>query len=125
MPRCRVGVLGLTFKENCPDIRNSKVVDLVRELHDHGTTVVVIDPHADAEEVRHEYGIELARLEDQAPFDALVVAVAHREYRAMSAADLRALVRTPAAGGQPVVADVKALYPRAELEAAGFSVFRL
>ncbi|MFM2329520.1 MAG: hypothetical protein RLZZ494_1623 [Pseudomonadota bacterium] len=125
VPRCRVGVLGLTFKENCPDIRNSKVVDLVCELQDHGTTVVVIDPHADAEEVRHEYGIELARLEDQAPFDALVVAVAHREYRAMSAADLRAWVRTPATGGQPVVADVKALYPRAELEAAGFSVFRL
>jgi UDP-N-acetyl-D-galactosamine dehydrogenase len=121
VPRCRVGVLGLTFKENCPDIRNSKVVDLVRELQDHGTTVVVMDPHADAAEVQHEFGISLATLETQAPFDALVVAVAHREYRALSAAQLRALVRGP----QPVLADVKALFERAELEAAGFSVFRL
>lgn len=121
VPRCRVGVLGLTFKENCPDIRNSKVVDLVRELQDHGTTVVVVDPHADAAEVQHEFGITLGRLADEPPFDALVVAVAHREYRSLSATELRALVR----GAEPVLADVKALYDRAALEAAGFSVFRL
>jgi UDP-N-acetyl-D-galactosamine dehydrogenase len=121
VPRCRVGVLGLTFKENCPDIRNSKVVDLVRELQDHGTTVVVVDPHADVAEVEHEFGITLAQLADEPPFDALVVAVAHREYRSLSAGELRALVH----GEQPVLADVKALYDRAALEAAGFSVFRL
>ncbi|NDY92598.1 nucleotide sugar dehydrogenase [Ideonella livida] len=125
VPRCRVGVLGITFKENCPDIRNSKVVDLVRELQDHGTQVVVIDPHADADEVRHEYGLSLARLEDEAPFDALVVAVAHREYRALDAAALRALLRAPATGGQPVLTDVKSLYDRQALEAAGLAVFRL
>lgn len=121
VPRCRVGVLGLTFKENCPDIRNSKVVDLVRELQDHGTQVVVVDPHADAAEVQHEYGICLAKLEDEAPFDALVVAVAHREYRSLSVAQLRALVR----GERPVVADVKALFSRDEMAAAGLNVFRL
>ncbi|WP_374567929.1 nucleotide sugar dehydrogenase [Ideonella sp.] len=120
VPRCRVGVLGITFKENCPDIRNSKVVDLVNELRDHGTQVVVVDPHADAAEVREECGIELASLAD-APFDALVVAVAHREYRAMTSAQLRALVR----GDQPVIADVKALYERDALAATGASVFRL
>ncbi|TDM09579.1 MAG: Vi polysaccharide biosynthesis protein VipA/TviB [Ideonella sp. MAG2] len=121
VPRCRVGVLGMTFKENCPDTRNSKVIDLIRELQDHGTTVVVVDPHADAGEVQHEYGIALARLEDEAPFDALVVAVAHREYRALGVNDLKALVR----GDQPVLADVKALYDRQALADAGFHVFRL
>ena len=121
VPRCRVGVLGMTFKENCPDTRNSKVIDLIRELQDHGTTVVVVDPHADAAEVQHEYGIALAQLEGEAPFDALVVAVAHREYRALSVHELKALVR----GAQPVLADVKALYDRQALAEAGFHVFRL
>ncbi|MCA6216861.1 nucleotide sugar dehydrogenase [Ideonella sp. B7] len=121
VPRCRIGVLGLTFKENCPDIRNSKVVDLVRELQDHGTTVVVMDPWADAAEVQHECGITLARLEDEAPFDALVVAVAHREYRALTPEQLRALVK----GDRPVIADVKSLYDREALVASGLTVFRL
>jgi UDP-N-acetyl-D-glucosamine/UDP-N-acetyl-D-galactosamine dehydrogenase len=121
VPRCRVGVLGITFKENCPDIRNSKVVDLVNELRDHGTTVVVADPQADADEVACECGIRLATLADEAPFDALVVAVAHREYRTLTVPQLRALVRGP----QPVIADVKSLYPRDELAAAGVAVFRL
>ncbi len=121
VPRCRVGVLGITFKENCPDIRNSKVADLVHELQDHGTTVVVADPQADADEVRHEFGLELADLSVQAPFDALVVAVAHREYRALDATALRALVR----GERPVIADVKSLYDPAALGEAGFTVFRL
>jgi UDP-N-acetyl-D-galactosamine dehydrogenase len=120
VPRCRVGVLGITFKENCPDIRNSKVVDLVNELKDHGTQVVVVDPHADAAEVQLECGFALGSLED-GPFDALVVAVAHREYRALGPAALRALVR----GDQPVIADVKALYDRDALAAAGANVFRL
>lgn len=120
VPRCRVGVLGITFKENCPDIRNSKVVDLVNELRDHGTQVVVVDPYADAAEVREECGIELATLAD-APFDALVVAVAHREYRALTPVQLRALVR----GDKPVIADVKALFGRDTLTADGWDVFRL
>ncbi|MEK8031873.1 nucleotide sugar dehydrogenase [Ideonella sp. DXS29W] len=120
VPRCRVGVLGITFKENCPDIRNSKVVDLVNELRDHGTQVAVIDPHADPVEVRHECGIELATLAD-GPFDALVVAVAHREYRAMTPVQLRALVR----GERPVVADVKSLFAGGVLESFGLTVFRL
>jgi UDP-N-acetyl-D-glucosamine/UDP-N-acetyl-D-galactosamine dehydrogenase len=120
VPRCRVGVLGLTFKENCPDIRNSKVLDLVNELRDHGTQVAVVDPFADAAEVKRECGIELAGLDD-GPFDALVVAVAHREYRALQAAELRALVR----GDRPVIADVKSLYDAAALAAVGFTVFRL
>ncbi len=121
VPRCRIGVLGITFKENCPDIRNSKVVDMVREFEAWGAQVVVADPWADPAEVRHEYGIELCRIDPANPVDALVVAVGHTEYRAMAPADLRALCRN----GQPVLADVKSLYDRHVMTGAGFSVFRL
>jgi UDP-N-acetyl-D-galactosamine dehydrogenase len=119
--RCRIGVLGLTFKENCPDIRNSKVIDLIRELQDHGASVVVEDPHADPAEVEREHGIVLGTVDARAPVDTLVVAVAHREYRVLGTADLRARAR----GERPVLADVKSLYDRAAASAAGFTVFRL
>ena len=121
VPRSRIGVLGITFKENCPDIRNSKVVDLVHELQDHGAQVVVMDPWADADEVRQECGVSLADPAGQPPLDALVVAVAHRQYRDMTPAALRALVQ----GDRPVLADVKSLYEPAALAALGFTVFRL
>lgn len=119
--RSTVGVLGVTFKENCPDIRNSKVVDLVRELEHWGVSVVVTDPWADAAEVRNEYGIELGELSASQQVDSLIVAVGHREYRQLDPADLRMLCR----GASPVLADIKSLYDRHAAAAAGFSVFRL
>jgi UDP-N-acetyl-D-galactosamine dehydrogenase len=119
--RCRVGVLGVTFKENCPDTRNSKVVDIVRELESWGVEVVIADPHADRHELEEEYGLHLGQVDADHKVDALVVAVSHREYRALTAAQLRAMVR----GDQPVLADVKSMYSRADLEAAGFAVWRL
>ncbi len=121
VPRCRVGVLGITFKENCPDIRNSKVVDMVREFEAWGTTVVVADPWATAEEVNHEYGLQLGKVDADYPVDALVVAVGHNEYRSLTPADLRSLCR----GSLPVLADVKSLYNRHAAANAGFTVFRL
>jgi len=121
VPRARIGVLGITFKENVPDTRNSKVADLVHELRDHGAEVVVVDPHADARELLHDHGLTLGDVSPAAPVDALVVAVAHREFRALTPANLRALVR----GERPVLADVKSLYDPAQLQAAGFMVFRL
>jgi UDP-N-acetyl-D-galactosamine dehydrogenase len=120
VPRSTVGVLGITFKENCPDIRNSKVADLVKELQLWGTQVVVADPWADPDEVRQAYGIGLGSIDVSHPVDALVVAVGHQEFRAMSVAQLRALCHT----SQPVLADIKSLYSRHEASAAGFSVFR-
>ena len=119
--RCRVGVLGITFKENCPDTRNSKVVDIVRELHSYGVETVIADPHANSHELQEEYGLGLGRIDADHPVDALVVAVAHSEYRDLSPAVLRSMVR----GSQPVLADVKSIYDRAQLEAAGFTVWRL
>ena len=120
-PRCKVGILGITFKENCPDIRNSKVVDMVREFQGWGMQVVVCDPVADAEEVRHEYGIELQTIDAAHPVDVLVVAVGHSAYRAMTPAELRPLCR----GDRPILADVKSLYDRHDAAAQGFTVFRL
>ncbi|OYQ39484.1 Vi polysaccharide biosynthesis protein VipA/TviB [Rhodoferax sp. TH121] len=121
VPRCRVGVLGVTFKENCPDIRNSKVVDLVRELQGWGVEVLVADTWASAKEVEHEYGLKLGVIDVAHPVDALVVAVGHNEYRRAQLKDLRALCR----GDQPVLADVKSLYDRHAAASAGFTVFRL
>jgi UDP-N-acetyl-D-galactosamine dehydrogenase len=119
--RARVGVLGITFKENCPDTRNSKVVDIVRELQGWGVEVVIADPHADAHEVDEEYGLKLGKIDADHPVDALVVAVSHKEFRGLAPAQLRAMVRHE----RPVLVDVKSLYRRAELEAAGFTVWRL
>ena len=118
--RSTVGVMGITFKENCPDIRNSKVADLVKELQQWGVNVVVADPWAEAEEVSHEYGIQLGVIDAQNQVDALVIAVGHHEYREMTAAQLRALCKSE----KPVLADIKSLYNRHEVASAGFTVFR-
>lgn len=121
VPRAKIGVLGITFKENCPDIRNSKVVDMLWEFALWGATVVVADPWADAEEVKHEYGIELAEISAQNPVDSLVVAVGHNEFRALSTDELRGYVR----GSSPVFSDVKSLFDSQVLSDQGFTVFRL
>ena len=119
--RSKVGVLGITFKENCPDIRNSKVVDLVKEFEAWGVQVVVVDPMANAQEVEHEYGLQLGKVDANNQVDALVVAVGHKEYREVTPAYLRTYCR----GTNPVLTDVKSLYERQQVAAAGFTVFRL
>ena len=121
VPRSTVGVMGITFKENCPDIRNSKVIDLITELQKWNVNVVVSDPWADSAEVAHEYGLELATVDANRQVDALVVAVGHEQYASLSPEALRALCR----GDKPVLADVKALYNRNDASNAGFTVFRL
>ena len=120
-PRCTVGVLGITFKENCPDIRNSKVMDMVREFQNWGMQVVVSDPVADADEVQREYGLSLQAIDADHPVDVLVVAVGHSAYRALTPAQLKSFTR----GAQPILADIKSLYDRHAAAAAGFTVFRL
>jgi UDP-N-acetyl-D-glucosamine/UDP-N-acetyl-D-galactosamine dehydrogenase len=119
--RSKVGVMGITFKENCPDIRNSKVADLIKELQSWGVTVVVTDPWADASEVKHEYGIELGELNPHNPVDSLVIAVGHQEFRALSPETLKSFCTTD---HQPVAADLKTLYNRHAMAQAGFTVFR-
>ena len=119
--RSRVGVMGITFKENCPDIRNSKIADLVAELCNWGIETIVADPWADRAEVEDEYGIYLGQIDDENRVDALVVAVGHAEFRALDPATLRSMCR----GDTPVLADLKSLYDREDLAAAGFTIFRL
>lgn len=120
--RSTVGVMGITFKENCPDIRNSKVIDLIRELQSWNINVVVEDPWADAAEVEHEYGIALGKIDPDHKVDSLIVAVGHSQYRAITTAELRSFCN---AAPRPIVGDLKSLYNRHELDAAGFTVFRL
>jgi UDP-N-acetyl-D-galactosamine dehydrogenase len=86
-------VLGLTFKENCPDVRNTKVADVVSELESYGIKVDVHDPWVDPAEARHEYGIELVANPDPGAYDAIVVAVAHREFVALGAKGIHAYGR--------------------------------
>ncbi|MGH8293083.1 MAG: nucleotide sugar dehydrogenase [Gammaproteobacteria bacterium] len=115
-----VTVLGLTFKENCPDLRNSKVANILSELRDFDVQLQVCDPLADPAEAEHEYGVKLMPFEHLQPADALVAAVAHEQYRRLDAPQLKRLLKKP-----PLVMDVKAMFPRAALEAAGIRVWRL
>jgi len=107
----RALVLGLTFKENCPDLRNSRVIDVIRGLADFGLAVDVHDPLADPEEARHEYGVALLSQPQTAAYDAVVLAVAHEAYRSLGAVGIRAFLKP---GG--VLYDVKSLLPRESVE---------
>ena len=113
-------VLGLTFKEDVPDLRNSKVIDVVRELESFGAKVYIHDPIADAAEAMHEYGVTLTPWDALPKASAMVAAVSHREYKAMPQAELCAKL---APGG--VFTDVKCAFDRDALAAAGFVVWRL
>lgn len=115
-----VNVLGLTFKENCGDLRNSKVIDIIRELQSYGIDVHVADAQATAEEALHEYGVKLEAFEDLPRADAMIVAVSHREYVGMPVAQLAQKVRE---GGAFI--DVKAAFDPAEVQAAGLRLWRL
>jgi UDP-N-acetyl-D-glucosamine/UDP-N-acetyl-D-galactosamine dehydrogenase len=107
----RVLMLGVTFKENCPDVRNSKVVDVVRELAKHGARVDLYDPWAEASEVRHEYGLKLTRELKPRHYDVAVMAVAHRQFRELGARGVRRLCRRP-----HVLYDIKHLFPAAQVD---------
>ncbi len=116
-----VGVLGITFKENCPDVRNSRVFDIIRELQLWGLQVKVMDPWANAQKVQEDHGVELTMITPNAPVDSLIIAVAHHEFASVMPAQLRGLC---AAQPKPVIADLKAVFDRKALEAQGFEVFR-
>lgn len=116
----RIGLLGLTFKEDVPDLRNSKVEDILRELHDYHVEVLVHDPLADPEEAREEYGVTLQPLTALRDLDALILAVSHAEFARMDAAALQAMFRCPEAG---IVMDVKGCLDKTSL--SGLTYWRL
>ncbi|MBV5338840.1 MAG: nucleotide sugar dehydrogenase [Deltaproteobacteria bacterium] len=115
-----VTVLGLTFKEDCPDLRNSKVIDIIRELQDYGVDVQVCDPMADPDEAVHEYGVKLVPISDLKPAVAVVAAVSHQQFLKWSIEDISALM-----GTNPVLIDVKGMFDQRAMAAAGIKVWRL
>ncbi|RQW85621.1 MAG: nucleotide sugar dehydrogenase [Geobacter sp.] len=114
-----VTVLGLTFKEDCPDIRNSKVIDIIRELQEYGINVQVNDPLADPVEVAHEYDLKVVPFEELQPAAAVVVAVAHRQYREMGVGLYKGLLNGS------VLVDVKGIFQASDMEAEGIRFWRL
>ena len=113
-------VLGLTFKENCPDLRNSRVIDVIRELQSYGVEVIVHDPVAESAEAEHEYGVSLVDWDAVPKVDAIVAAVSHAEFKARPVTDYVAKLKD---GG--VVADIKYQFDVDALAAHGVSVWRL
>jgi UDP-N-acetyl-D-galactosamine dehydrogenase len=118
----RVGVLGFTFKENVPDLRNTRVIDVVRELSEYGIVPVVHDPMADYDEAKREYGITLAPLDALRGLDALILAVSHAQYASLGLEELRGWFKDSAA---PLLIDVKGFFDPAATRAAGFRLWRL
>ena len=117
----RVAILGFTFKENCPDTRNTKVFDIVKELREYGVEPVVADPTADVDEARALYGVEFVDLTDVRGMDAVVLAVAHREFATLTEAEIASFFGS----GVKTLLDLKGLFNRDEYERAGYLYWRL
>lgn len=116
----KVTVLGLTFKENCPDLRNTRVIDIIRELEDYGIAVQVSDPLADPSEAKHEYGVGLVPFSELSTANAVVVAVAHHVFQELNANSFIQMMKS-----KPVLVDVKGLYSKKEFEEAGIRIWSL
>lgn len=141
----KVAILGITFKENCPDIRNTKVVDIIRELKEYGISITVVDPIADEEDLKNEYGISLSALEDAKGTDAVIVAVPHNIFKRLSLEDIKTLYReadienmditgevalglddnAEPAQNANVLIDVRGIFSRKEADKLGFDYWRL
>lgn len=118
----KVAILGLTFKENCPDTRNSKVGDIIKRLNEFDIEPIVVDPWASERDAIHEYGIKLTKFEDVKDIDCIIVAVAHNEFKALKLDDLKKLYKK---GTENVLIDVKGLYKIDDLKASGMKWWRL
>ena len=123
--KSNVVILGLTFKENCPDTRNSKVDDIIKRLAEFEIKPIVVDPWASERDAMREYGVTLTKLADVKDADCVIVAVAHNEFRALTLGDIKALFRNDSAEDEKVLIDVKGLYKIADLNASGMRWWRL
>lgn len=122
--KSKVVILGLTFKENCPDTRNSKVDDIIKQLNSYGIEPVVVDPWASERDAMHEYGVTLTKIEDVKDADCVIVAVAHNEFKALSLDDIKSLFKN-CPDSEKVLIDVKGLYKVEDLKASGMQWWRL
>lgn len=123
--KATVVIMGLTFKENCPDTRNSKVVDIISRLKEYDIDPVVTDEWADPVVAKHEYGVELTAREDVPKADCVIIAVGHNEFRSMSVMQLKDLFKDELKDEEKVLIDVKSLYRMDELKASGMRFWRL
>ena len=122
--KSKVVILGLTFKENCPDTRNSKVDDIIKRLAEYEITPIVVDPWASERDAMHEYGVTLTKLEDVKDADCVIVAVAHNEFKALGLDNIKSLFKS-SVDAEKVLIDVKGLYEVSELQASGMKYWRL
>ncbi|MBQ4079754.1 MAG: hypothetical protein II596_03640, partial [Thermoguttaceae bacterium] len=117
----RVAILGFTFKENCPDTRNSKVFDIVKELREYGIEPVIADPIADAAEAKRLYGVKFVDKSEVKNMDAVILAVAHAQFANFSMSEIDSFFGE----GQKALLDIKGILNRAEYEKAGYAYWRL
>lgn len=117
----KVAILGFTFKENCPDTRNTKIIDIVRELNEYGIDPMIADPTADAAEAKRLYGVDFVTMDEIKDMDAVVLAVAHTEFSTLTMEQMDSLFGE----GKKVLLDLKGLLDRKEYEAAGYNYWRL
>ena len=123
--KATVVILGITFKENCPDTRNSKVVDIIKRLKEYDINPIVTDPWADPAVAKHEYGVDLVPFAEIPKADCVIVAVGHNEFRSMSTMQLKELFKAELPDSEKVLIDVKSLYRMDELKASGMRFWRL
>lgn len=121
----KVVIFGLTFKENCPDTRNSKVDDILKRLAEYGIQPVVVDPWASPEDAFDEYGVHLSTLEQAREADCLVFAVGHREFKEMTLSEIDSFFRQELPTEERIIIDVKSILNKQEVEAAGYKLWRL
>lgn len=120
----KVAILGFTFKENCPDTRNTKIIDIYNELKEYGITAEIADPAADADEAKRLYGIRFVDMASIKDCDAVILAVAHEQFKDLSAADFDKMFKA-GDNSQKVLVDIKGLLDRKAYEAAGYNYWRL
>lgn len=122
--KSKVVILGLTFKENCPDIRNSKVDDIIKRLNEYEIQPIVVDPWADVNEAYYEYGVKLSNIDEITDADCIIIAVAHNEFKQLSLSDIKAMYANKD-DSEKVLLDVKALFNLSELNESGMRYWRL
>lgn len=120
----KVVILGLTFKENCPDTRNSKVVDIIKRLNTYGIEPIVVDPWANEQDAKIEYNVVLSKLDNVVDADCVIIAVAHSEFKTLNVNDIKKLYKN-VSDDEKVLIDVKGLYKVDELKASGMRFWRL
>ena len=122
--KSNVVIFGLTFKENCPDTRNSKVNDIIKQLNTYGIEPVVVDPWASERDAALEYGVKLTKIDDVMDADCVIVAVAHDEFKKVSLGEIKKLYKK-CADGEKVLIDVKGIYKITDLKSSGMRWWRL